>query len=157
MGENDHDKDDSDIDSGSASDSDIEYIGIKTAQASGTDVHLEVHQINRGMSRMTVSPAPISNAKPTFRPLKRKSKPDPDTGEVRGRKSKSGRKVRMVRMIGEPYVVIIGLVVGRGGEREKGEEARYASVQIGNKVIKVSLRHCERLSVGGKLMFRLTT
>ena len=124
-------------------DSDIEYIGTKTARGSSLDEDADVHQVNRTMSRMTVSPAPISKATPNA-PV-RKRKMEPDAGEGRGRKSKAGRSVRL---LGDPYAVVKGLVVTRDGAREKGEEARYTSIQIGEQIIEVSQSHRPKDTAG---------
>lgn len=129
----DNEEDTYNSDSDSGSDSDIEYIGTKTARGSSPDEDTDDHQVNRFISRMTVSPNHTSKTTPNLRQRKRKM--DPDAGEGRGRNSIAGRSVRI---LGDPYEVVKGTVVTRDGERDKGVEARYASVQIGEQIIKVS-------------------
>lgn len=135
----------------SDSDSDIECIGFNSDHAQLESRRIaesgrrEVEEVERSMSRITVSPAPEHIPTPTSGStgagrspdLKRKVAPFAIPGESRRLKIESSR--RSVRILGNPYRVVKGAVVGREGKRGKGETAFYASIQRGEQIIKVCL------------------
>lgn len=137
---------DDDLETGD-SDSDIEYIGTTRGRrqdhASSAIDGVDVVEVENSISRMTVSPPPNPAIEPVARTsmgssgnTKRKLEPNTSRKKRIGRKVGKGRL--LVRLLGDPYKVMKGAVVGRDWRREKVETALYASVQRGEHVIKVS-------------------